>query len=294
MRYLLIITTIFFSLFKLDAQTTQVVGVDSAFKNAFAPEVIYYYSDTVKLKGYVYKPEGKGPFPVYMWNHDSEKDPDFDVKLAYFWTKQGFIFFKPIRSGHSDNPGIYICNQEKQINRRREMAQLAFRQIYALHKKANNDVVAALQWIKKQPYADSTKIVVAGAGYGGIQVLITAEKDGQSSLGVKCFIAMSPASIVWNTMWGDSLVSAVAMAKRPLFIFQAHNDYKLGPCETLGPVLEKKGEPNRYKIFPDHITKGEDITDREQGHTEFFNDTEAWEKEVLKFLKDCGVKGKKK
>jgi len=262
---------------------------DSASTNV-KPEIIYYKSDTTQLKGYLYKPEGNGPFPVYMWNHGSEKNPDYDKRQAAFWIKHGYIFFKPIRSGQSDNPGEYIGDEERQIKRRRgEMAQLQFRQIYALHKKANEDVIAALQWIKCQPFTDTNNIVVAGDSYGGIQVLITAEKDGQSSLGVKCFIAFSPASMMWDKMWGDSLTQAINIAKRPIFLIQAKNDYNLGPVETLGPVLEKKGFPNRYKIFPDHIMPGGNVADYKQGHGEFFADPKAWEKEVMKYLKDCGV-----
>ena len=130
-----LLAIVFFSVFKTGAQTKSVSHEDSAFKNVI-PNVVYYYSDTLKLKAYLQRPEGKGPFPVYMWNHDSERDPDFNLKLAYYWTKKGFVFFMPIRRGQSDNPGLYLVDQEKVIRRRRgEMAQLQFRQIYALHKK---------------------------------------------------------------------------------------------------------------------------------------------------------------
>ncbi len=276
-----------------DGQIKIVPPPDTALQK-LVPEVVYYTSDSLHLKGYLYKPSGKGPFPVFMWNHDSEKNPDSSKTLASFWVKQGFIFFKPIRSGHSDNSGVYIVSEEKQINRRREMAQLAFKQTYKLHQSANKDVMSALYWIKHQPYADSNKIVVAGAGYGGLQVLLTAEKVGKTQSGIKCFIAMAPVSTIWYKMWADSLVPALSKPERPIFLMQAHNDYSIAPCETLGPVLEKKGQHNRYKIFPNHTLFGGSIADPEQGHSFFFNDTQAWEKEVLKFLKDCGVKRKKK
>jgi dipeptidyl aminopeptidase/acylaminoacyl peptidase len=171
-----ILAITFFSSFSSLAQRIPLTGGDtvpaendSAFPKGIhsdknlKPEIIYYTSDTLKLKGYLYRPESKGPFPVYMWNHGSEKNPDYDKRQAEFWMKHGYIFFKPIRSGQSENPGEYICDVERQIKRRRgEMAQLQFRQIYNLHKKANEDVIAALQWIKRQPFADTNNIVVAG------------------------------------------------------------------------------------------------------------------------------------
>lgn len=288
MRYCFIIAVSFISFFNVNAQTDVVTGIDSAFKNAGEPEVIYYSSDTVKLKGYLEKPQGKGSFPVYMWNHDSEKDPVFNIALAQFWVKHGYVFFMPVRCGFGDNPGIYICNKEKQINRMRIMAQLAFRQIYALHKKDNQDVIAALKWIKKQPYTDTNNIVVAGGGYGAIQALITAEKDGQAALGVKCFVAFWASSTVWYNMWGDSLSQAINMANRPIFFIQAQSEGNQKPAQTLGPILEKKGYPNESKIFQDHSVPPESI---EPAH--FYTFPNLYGKDVLKYLKDCGVKGRK-
>lgn len=286
MRYLLIIVVSFFSFCKVNAQAITQTGVDSAFKDDI-PDVIYYVSDTLKLKGYLKKPEGKGPFPVFIWNHDREKEPVFNITLAQFWVKHGYIFFMPIRSGQSDNPGVYICDVEKQINRRKEMAQLAFRQIYALHKKANKEVIAALQWIKRQPYVDTNNIVMAGYGYGGTQVLLTAGQDRNSPLGIKCFFAMTPLR-GWGKMWGDSLGPIVEKAKRPIFLWQAHSDGDLSLMQKLGPILEKKGFPNRSETLQDAPPTAESLNT-----FYYYSHPETWEKDVLKYLKDCGVKGRK-
>jgi dienelactone hydrolase len=270
--------------------------------NVSQPEIIYYTSDSLKLKAYIYKPEGKGPFPVFMWNHGSEKYPEDSIAFIYsYWVNKGYVVFMPIRSGQSDNPGEYICDEEKQIKRRKETAQLQFKQIYALHKKANNDVIAALKWIKKQHYIDKKNIIMGGGGYGGIQVLLTAAKDGESSLGVKSFISWAPASAIWNTLWADTLVSAIHKAKRPIFLLQAHNDFSLSPSEVLGPLLTKKGFPNRNKIFPDHEAPdgyGTQIsltgTIKSDGiYLGFYADSKVWDTEVMEYLKDCGVKRKK-
>jgi len=287
MKYLFITAITFISFFKINAQTQIVTGVDSAFKNVVEPETIYYTSDTLKLKGYLYKPKGKGPFPVFIWNHDGEKEPDFNRDLANLWVKKGYVFFMPIRRGQSDNPGEYIRNAEKQITRRGGTAQLAFRQLYTLHKNANKDVIAALQWIKQQPYADTNNIVMAGYGYGGTQVLLTAEKDGNSSLNIKCFFAMSLVK-GWGKMWGDSLILAVEKAKRPIFLWQARSDGDLSIIQTLAPVLEKKGFPNRSKTLQDVPPPAESLNT-----SYYYSHPDAWEKDLLKFLKDCGVRGRK-
>ncbi|HTA27362.1 MAG TPA: prolyl oligopeptidase family serine peptidase [Bacteroidia bacterium] len=278
---------LFFSSVQVNAQTNKGKAQDKGLNIVDEPEAIFYTSDSLKLKGYLCKPKGKGPFPVFMWNHDGEKEPDSSNALAAYWVRRGYVFFKPIRSGQSDNPGEYIRNAEKQISKRREMAQLAFRQIYALHKNANKDVIAALRWIKQQPYADTNNIVLAGYGYGGTQVLLTAEKDGNSPLGIKCFFAISPVK-GWGKMWGDSLIPAVEKAKRPIFLWQARSDGDLSIMQALAPVLEKKGFPNRSKTLQDAPPPAESINT-----LYYYSHPEAWEKDVLKYLKDCRVRGKK-
>ena len=93
---------------------------------------------------------------------------------------------------------------------------------------------------------------------------------------------------MWDKMWGDSLVYAVGIAKRPIFLMQAHNDYNLGPCEIVGPVLEEKGKPNRSEILQDIPPPAESINT-----LYYYSHYEAWGKDVLRFLKDCRVKGKR-
>lgn len=259
------------------AQTVSVAGADTAFKHANDSNLIYYNSDTVKLKGYLYKPEGKGTFPVYMWNDKGGKDPNDYLYIAHFWTDHGFIFFMPLRRGCSDNPGTYIGDEEKQIRRKKEMEQVQFKQIYALHKKANEDVIAALKWIRKQPHVDTNNIVVSGEGYGGMQVLLTAAKDGQSPLGVKSFVAsFTTVSDRWNILWGDSLKQAINRAKKPIFLLQEKSEHSPSPIDSLGIALTKKEFPNRYKLYPDY--NGSSI------------DPKVWEKDEMQYLKDCEVR----
>ena len=57
-------------------------------------------------------------------------------------------------------------------------------QIFALHEKANEDVVNAYKWLIAQPFADKSRMVVGGGSYGGIQTLMTAAADGTQKLGI--------------------------------------------------------------------------------------------------------------
>ena len=246
-------------------------------------DVIRYKSGGRELMAFVYKPDGDGPFPVYMWNHGSEHDPPPGALLAKFWVPHGFVLFAPLRSGHGPNPGKWIGDEQKRILDQRSPA--GFERLMQLHTLANDDVVAAYRWIARQPFVDAKRIVVAGGSFGGIQALLSAERDANEHLGVKCVVAMAPAAESWgNPNWGKRLATAVDAARAPILLLQAQNDFSLGPSEVLGPRVDAKGGANRHKVLPAHG----DPADHAQGHGGFFADPAAWSDDVLAFLHACG------
>jgi len=257
------------------------------------PTVAYYMSNGLRLKAYVYKPDGPGPFPVYLWNHGSEADPSFDKVIAKWWLDNGFAFYKPIRSGHGGNPGPYIVTEEQAIFAKLKNHQLSASQgdaeRIALHQKANEDVVNAYKWLVAQPWADTSNIIVGGGSYGGIQTLLTAEQNAKQNLGIRAFVAMSPAAESWGPMWSNKLTEVVKASPGPIYLMQAHNDFNLGPTETLGGLVEAKGPPSRCNVFPTHIGGGGNSTDAHmQGHAGFFGDPTAWGTAVLAYLNAAG------
>jgi dienelactone hydrolase len=255
------------------------------------PQVVAYTSHGLKLKAYLYKPAGNGPFPAYVWNHGSDKNPNEGRALAKFWTDRGFVYFAPVRSGHGGNPGAYIVDEQKALRATEKSRKKLMIGILKLHERANDDVAAALEALKKYGFVDQKRIVVAGGSFGGIQTMLTAERDGRKNLGAACFVAMSPAAMSWGQggLWGPRLTEAVKYSKKPIFLLQAQNDYNLGPSEVVGPVVDAKGFPSRHKVFPPHLVPGMDPSDHRQGHGKFFSDPAAWQADVLAYLKDCGV-----
>jgi polyhydroxybutyrate depolymerase len=255
---------------------------ESASATATLPkaDIIQYKSHNEELIGFVYKPPGQGRFPVYMWNHGSERDPLPAAMLARFWLKRGFILFVPLRAGHGPNPGKWIVYEQKLI--RDQGSPAGFQKVMALHERANDDVVAAYNWIARQDFVDPKRIVVSGSSFGAVQSLLLAERDGAEVVGVKCIVAMAPASESWaNPNWATKLTSAVDAARAPIFLMQASNDSSLGPDTVLGPRLERKGFPNRHKTFPAP-------SDHTQGPGAFFYDPRSWGDDLLAFLHDCG------
>jgi dienelactone hydrolase len=111
--------------------------------------------------------------------------------------------------------------------------------------RANEDVVAAMNWLKTQSEVDANRIVVSGCSFGGIQTLLTAEKG----LGARAFVAFAPAAQSWgNAAVAQTLEQAVKRAKAPVFVLQARNDYSIRPVEVLGKIA--KGNGGEAKLYP--------------------------------------------
>ena len=245
------------------------------------PELVSFPCDDFTLHGFIYKPEGKGPFPAVLYNHGSEKIPGWFPTLGKFWTSKGFVFFVPHRRGHGRSPGDYIVDLQTQFREKEKDLSNAQKHDVELHEQANLDVVAAVAWLKRQPFIKTNALVMSGISYGGIQAVLAAEKG----LGVKAFIPFAPAAMSWrgNPLLRERLLQAVKNAKSPIFLLQAENDYNLGPSELLGDELKRKGKPNRAKVYPAFGDKN----DSRSGHGGFaVRGSDVWGSDVMDFLNE--------
>src|SRR3974390_2561251 len=57
------------------------------------PEEVVFRSGGRELHGFLWKPEGVGPFAAIVWNHGSEKLPGSQPVLAKFYTAHSYVFF---------------------------------------------------------------------------------------------------------------------------------------------------------------------------------------------------------
>src|SRR5215472_15106489 len=231
--------------------------------------LVSFPSSSATLYGFLYVPEGKGPFPAVLWNHGSERRPGWQPDLAAFYNAHGFVFFLPHRRGQGKSPGPYIMDDIHAGGSPTAAAQA--------QRVANEDVVAALNWLKTQPEVDANRIVVSGCSFGGIQTLLTAEKG----LGARAFIAFAPAAQSWsNGALDERLEDAVKHAKAPVFILQAKNDYSTQPAEVLGKIAKASG--GQAKIYPRFGDTPQ------QGHWTFATTgagIAVWGNDVLQFIR---------
>jgi carboxymethylenebutenolidase len=236
------------------------------------PQEVTFPSGKLQLHGFLWKPDGPGPFPVVLWNHGSEKLPGWRPELGAFYTAHNYVFFIPHRRGQGRSPGDYIQDllaRTPPDQRNRRMVELQEAEV--------DDVVAALNYLKALPFVDRERIAISGCSYGGIQTLLAGERD----LGVKALIPFAPGAMSWDRdpVLQDRLKQSVDRARAPIFLLQAENDFNLAPSRELSKEAKKKQVDFQAKVYPAFGSSHED------GHGGFCaTATDVWGSDVLVFL----------
>jgi dienelactone hydrolase len=236
------------------------------------PEEVVFPSGRLQLHGFLWKPEGSGPFRAILWNHGSEKLPGSQPSLAKFYTAHSYVFFVPHRRGQGRSPGDYIQDQVAHT----PPSERALRMV-ELQQAEVDDVIAGLNYLKSLPFVDPSRIAISGCSYGGIQTLLAGERD----LGVKALVPFAPGAMSWehNPLLQDILIREVDRVRAPVFLIQAENDYSLDPSHVLSKEASKKHKDFQSKIYPAFGRSHQD------GHWGFCSSaTDVWGADVLAFL----------
>jgi len=244
---------------------------------AISKERVTFKSGSLTLVGFLFKPDGAGPFPALVWNHGSERSPgtmrQFDAVAAIF-VPAGYVVFAPMRRGHGDSEGPYIMDQLRRGHDQHASASLAVRLLEGEHL---DDQLAGQAYVKRLPYVDPQRLVVGGCSFGGIETLLAAERGA----GYRAAVAISPGAQSWNgnAPLRERLVAAVRKAEIPIFLIQPPQDSSLEPSRVLGAELERRGKQNAVKVYPP------DMPLDEQGHC--FGGARGmpvWAQDVLAFF----------
>jgi len=252
-----------------------------------APVDVSFPSGDLTLRGVLYKPDGAGPFPAVVYNHGSAagmlSKEAFDA-LGPVFVRHGWVFFGPYRRGQglSASAGPFIGDQINAAIRQGGMPAGAKTLVRLLETDHLNDQLAALAWLRTQPFVDVRRIAAAGNSFGGVEAVLGVERErycaAVDSAGGAQSWAQAPEL-------RDRMVRAVQHAKAPIFFFQASNDYDLAPSRTLAAAMKDAGGVADLKIYPAYGSTTQD------GHTFGYFGASIWEGDVFRFLeRHCAAK----
>ena len=245
-----------------------------------AADVVAFPSGQLTLHGVVSKPEGVGPFPAVVYNHGSAagmmSKGAFDA-LGPVFASRGWVFFGPYRRGQglSASAGPYIGDQIAAAEKRGGIRAGAAVLVRVLETDHLDDQLAALAWLRTQPFVRSDRIAVAGNSFGGIETALGAERGGYCA-GV--------ASAAGAQSWASApelqrlMTRAVRNSRVPILFFQAANDYDLAPSRTLSAAMKSAGRIAEMKIYPAFGTSVQD------GHAFGYFGASVWADDVFRFL----------
>src|SRR6202049_734888 len=228
-----------------------------------AADIVAFPSGEITLHGALYRPEGKGPFPAVVYNHGSAagmiSKTGFEA-LGPVFASHGWVFFGPYRRGQglSASAGPYIGDQIAAAEKNGGIAAGAETMVRLLATDHLNDQLAALAWLRKQSFVQANRIAVAGNSFGGIEVVLGAER------GTYCAAIDSAGGA---QSWAEApalqslMTASVQNAPAPIFFFQAENDFDLSPSKVLSAVMKDARKPYELKIYPRYGDSPQD------GHT---------------------------
>jgi carboxymethylenebutenolidase len=204
---------------------------------------ISYQSDGLRIQGYFYQPAGSGPFPTIIYNHGSragfERQSVPWVRLADLYVAAGYAVLVPERRGYgrSDGPAW-----SEAVGRDVGSVLIARLQAEA------DDVLAAVEYLRSMPSADTNRLGIAGWSLGGIVTLFAISR----SRSFRAAVDQAGGVLMWrfSPALQAALTQAVRGATCPVLLMDAQNDAAPEAIPMLSQVMEAAGLPHRLNMYP--------------------------------------------
>ena len=270
----------------LVALTSTALAVDR--QVSIAQETVVVQSGKLRLKAFLWKPAGPGPFPAVLFCHgsggaDAGHTAGLPIteaaeKLAPLFLKHGYAFMYLFRRGQGfsadQSPFMQNILQHEETAKGKEARQhLQFVLATTDHL---DDVMAGLSLLEATPVIDPKRIAIAGHSFGGQLTLLAAERDNS----LRAAVAFATAANSWerSSELRKRLLTAVNKATAPIMLIHAANDYSTAPGYALAGELERLHKPHLLKVYPPVGGTSDD------GHNFLYLATPRWEDDVFKFL----------
>lgn len=251
-------------------------------------ETVVVPNGKLRLKAFLWKPAGPGPFPAVLFCHgsggaDAGHTAGLPIteaaeKLAPLFLKHGYAFMYLFRRGQGlsadQGPFMQDMLQREETAKGKEARQhLQFVLATTDHL---DDVMGGLSFLETTPAIDPRRIAIAGHSFGSQLTLLAAERDST----LRAAVALAPAANSWkrSSELRERLLTAVNKATVPIMLIHATNDYSTAPGQALASELERLHKPHLLKIYTPVGRTSED------GHNFLYLAISQWEDDVFEFL----------
>jgi len=224
----------------------------------------------------LYKPDGDGPFPVVIYNHGSRDGRESaSVPFQYIGkmlTRAGYVVLVPERRGYGKSDGSMW---------RQDVGNDQSRLITRLQAEAD-DVLAAIDYLRTVPSADTNRIGIMGWSFGGIVTMLAASRSAAFVVAVD----QAGGALTWdgNAYLRRALVAAAEKSVTPTLFMVAKNDRTTLSITTLAEIFKARDVPHRMVIY-EPFTPAQRIRVAAPGHALFSEQgANVWESDLVQFL----------
>ena len=176
----------------------------------------------ITLQTTIYKPPGAGPFPVLFMNHGKAAgDVHLQPRATYpvisrEFVKRGYAVVIPMRMGFAGSGGTYVNTHCDAQNNGEQQA---------------DSLLAAMQYVMQQPWADQQHVVIAGQSHGGLTALAAGSHPMPGVRGIINFAGgvNSRSHCDWQSALVDAFKAWGARSTVPSIWFYGANDSHFGP-----------------------------------------------------------------
>ena len=244
----------------------------------FAYTEVFYASGSLRIQAYLYKPNGDGPFPVVIYNHGSRAGRErHSVPFEYIGrllTRAGYAVLVPERRGYGSSNGPTWSEEVGNDRGQRFIARL---------QAETDDVLAALDYLRTLPFADTTRIGIMGWSLGGIVTMFAVSRSSAFAVAIN----QAGAALTWDgsAEVRSALIAAAEKGTTPALLLVAQNDRTTASITTLADIFKKRGVPHRMVLYEPFTPQQPGGTAIAPGHLVFSaQGTHVWERDVLEFL----------
>jgi dienelactone hydrolase len=227
----------------------------------------------VRLEVTVYRPAGPGPFPVLVFSHGAA-GPAVPPKrtlrataLGRFFTERGYAVLAPMRRGRGASEGT--DREGTRCDAAEARAGLA---------RALEDTEAVVSFVRRQPWVDPERIVVAGTGRGGLVAVVYAAERAGSVAAVLNFAGgwWDERCDVRVGFTAAAFARAGRLTRAPSLWLYAERDsrYDAGAIREYHTAYTREGGEAALHLFPAFGADGHGLADR----------PEVWQPVVEPFL----------
>ena len=199
------------------------------------PDTVAVQTGSVTLRGLLWRPNGRGPFPAILLNHGSGRSPEELARLGPYedqadtlgpvFARHGYVFLFLFRRGvglstAQDTNAVDLMNAEQAAHGQDARNTL---QLQLLEGRELSDALAGLAFLRRLPDVDPHDVGVVGHSFGGSLTVLMAERETD----LRAIVEFSTAGYSWDRSpeLRERLLAALAHVQAPMFFIHAANDY---------------------------------------------------------------------